>query len=78
MLELKGMVRTMWSSGGDLIQLYANKEVGSSMSAYIYPRTQKKCVRSPSNISDMGAQRGPKVLICGRHLADVAAIRYAS
>lgn len=58
MLELKGNVRTMWSSGGDLIQLYANKEVSASMSwAYIYHELKKKGEPvAKANLADMGAQ----------------------
>lgn len=58
MLELKGNVRTMWNSGGDLIQLYANHEVGASMSwAYIYHELKKKGDPiAKANLPDMGAQ----------------------
>lgn len=58
MLELKGNVRTMWSSGGDLIQLYANREVSASMSwAYIYHELKKQGEPvAKANLKDMGAQ----------------------
>lgn len=58
MLELKGNVRTMWSSGGDLIQLYANKEVGASM-GWTYVLNELKAKGAPveeAHIKDMGAQ----------------------
>ena len=58
MLELKGNVRTMWSSGGDLIQLYANREVGALMGwGYVYNELKKK--KEPvaeARIKNMGAQ----------------------
>ncbi|MBS1888651.1 MAG: extracellular solute-binding protein [Actinobacteria bacterium] len=58
MLELKGNVRTMWSSAGDLIQLYANKEVGASM-GWSYVLNELKAKGEPvaeANVKDMGAQ----------------------
>jgi putative spermidine/putrescine transport system substrate-binding protein/spermidine/putrescine transport system substrate-binding protein len=58
MLQLKGNVRTMWSSAGDLIQLYSTHEVGASMGwSYIYQ--QLKAKHEPiaeAKLSDMGAQ----------------------
>ncbi len=58
MLQLKGQVRTMWSSGGDLIQLYANHEVGASMGwSFIY--NELKAKHQPvaeAKLKDMGAQ----------------------
>lgn len=58
MLELKGNVRTMWSSGGDLIQLYANKEVGASMgwSYVINELLAKNEPVAEAHMEDMGAQ----------------------
>ena len=58
MLELKGNVRTMWSSGGDLIQLYANKEVGASM-GWSYVINELRAKNEPveeAHLEDMGAQ----------------------
>ena len=58
MLELKGNVRTMWSSGGDLIQLYANKEVGASM-GWSYVINELRAKNEPveeAHMEDMGAQ----------------------
>jgi spermidine/putrescine-binding protein len=58
MLELKGNVRTMWSSGGDLIQLYANKEVGASM-GWSYVINELRAKNEPveeAHMKDMGAQ----------------------
>jgi spermidine/putrescine-binding protein len=58
MLELKGNVRKMWSSGGDLIQLYANKEVGASM-GWSYVINELRAKNEPveeAKLEDMGAQ----------------------
>lgn len=58
MLELKGNVRKMWSSGGDLIQLYANKEVGASM-GWSYVINELRAKNEPvdeAHLKDMGAQ----------------------
>jgi spermidine/putrescine-binding protein len=58
MLQLKGNVRTMWSSGGDLIQLYANHEVGASM-GWSYILDELKAKHQPvaeAKLKDMGAQ----------------------
>jgi spermidine/putrescine-binding protein len=58
MLELKGNVRTMWSSAGDLIQLYANKEIGASM-GWTYVLNELKAKGAPvkeAHLEDMGAQ----------------------
>jgi spermidine/putrescine-binding protein len=58
MLELKGNVRAMWSSGGDLIQLYANKEVAASMgwSFILNELTAKNEPVAEARLADMGAQ----------------------
>jgi spermidine/putrescine-binding protein len=58
MLELKGNVRTIWSSGGDLIQLYANHEVGASMGwGYVYNELKKKHAPvAEARIPEMGAE----------------------
>ena len=58
MLELKGNVRKMWSSGGDLIQLYANKEVSASM-GWSYVINELRAKNEPvdeAKLKDMGAQ----------------------
>ncbi len=58
MLELKGNVRKMWSSGGDLIQLYANGEVGASM-GWSYVINELRAENEPveeAKLDDMGAQ----------------------
>lgn len=58
MLELKGNVRKMWSSGGDLIQLYANGEVGASM-GWSYVINELRAKNEPveeAKLDDMGAQ----------------------
>jgi putative spermidine/putrescine transport system substrate-binding protein/spermidine/putrescine transport system substrate-binding protein len=58
MLQLKGNVRTVWKSGGDLIQLYANHEVGASMGwSYILNELQAKHQPvAEAKLADMGAQ----------------------
>jgi len=60
MIELKGNCADDVERGGDLIQLYANQEVGASMSAaYIYTNSRRRdrlCRRQGPIISDMGAQ----------------------
>lgn len=58
MLELKGNVRKMWSSGGDLIQLYANGEVGASM-GWSYVINELRAQNEPveeATLDSMGAQ----------------------
>jgi putative spermidine/putrescine transport system substrate-binding protein/spermidine/putrescine transport system substrate-binding protein len=58
MLELKGNVRKMWSSGGDLIQLYANGEVGASM-GWSYVINELRAQNEPveeGKLKSMGAQ----------------------
>lgn len=58
MLELKGNVRTVWNSGGDLIQLFATHEVSAAQGwSYIYD--QLKAKHQPvatAKLADMGAQ----------------------
>jgi spermidine/putrescine-binding protein len=57
MLELKGNVRTVWNSGGDLIQLVANHEVAASPDwAYMYHELKKQGVPVAQTVpSDIGA-----------------------
>lgn len=58
MLELKGNVRTVWNSGGDLIQLFATHEVGAAQGwSFIY--NELKAKHEPvaeAKLADMGAQ----------------------
>jgi len=58
MLELKGNVRTVWNSGGDLIQLFSTHEVGAAQGwSYVYNQLKEK--HQPvaiANLKDMGAQ----------------------
>lgn len=58
MLELKGHVRVIWNSGGDLIQLFANHEVGAAQAwSFIYNELKKKHLPiAEANVKDMGAQ----------------------
>ncbi|MBS1861415.1 MAG: extracellular solute-binding protein [Actinobacteria bacterium] len=59
MLELKGNVRAVWNSGGDLIQLMANNEVAASpdWGGYQYPELKKQGVPVAEAVpSDIGAQ----------------------
>jgi spermidine/putrescine-binding protein len=58
MLQLKGNVRTVWNSGGDLIQLFATHEVGAAQGwSFIY--NELKAKHEPvaeAKLADMGAQ----------------------
>ena len=58
MLQLKGNVRTVWNSGGDLIQLFATHEVGAAQGwSFIY--NELKAKHEPvaeAKLANMGAQ----------------------
>jgi spermidine/putrescine transport system substrate-binding protein len=59
MLELKGNVRAVWSSGGSLIQLMANNEVAASpdWGGYQYPELKKQGEPVAEAVpNDIGAQ----------------------
>lgn len=59
MLELKGNVRSVWNSGGDLIQLMANEEVAASpdWGGYMYPELKKQGQPVAEAVpKDIGAQ----------------------
>jgi spermidine/putrescine-binding protein len=59
MLELKGNVRAVWNSGGDLIQLMANNEVAASLDwgGYQYPELKKQGVPVAESVpNDIGGQ----------------------
>jgi putative spermidine/putrescine transport system substrate-binding protein/spermidine/putrescine transport system substrate-binding protein len=59
LLELKGNVRSVWNSGGDLIQLMANHEVAASpdWGGYMYPELKKQGQPVAEAVpDDIGAQ----------------------
>ncbi len=58
MLELKGNVRTVWNSGGNLIQLFSTHEVAAAQGwSYVYNQlTEKHQPVALAKVKDMGAQ----------------------
>ena len=57
MLTLKGQVRAMWSTGGDVIQLFANKEVAAAP-AWNYIYQQLKLKKAPVAKATMTSSGG--------------------
>jgi len=58
MLELKGNVRTVWNSGGNLIQLFSTHEVAAAQGwSYVYNQlVEKHQPVALAKVKDMGAQ----------------------
>ena len=81
MLELKGNVRSVWNSGGDLIQLMANHEVAASpdWGGYMYPELKKQGQPVAEAVpNDIGAQAWAEALQLSSDISpDCEAAAYA-